>query len=570
MSIFDGNILGWCDMKEKIGNIELDYTYYSGQDLYSDGDIEDYLLDIVKNERQREELFLSNSWPILYHLSEIRENILEWYSFTDHAKTLEIGSGCGALTGLLSNKSEKVTCIELSKKRSLINAYRNKDCDNVTIIVGNFQDIESNIDEQFDYITLIGVWEYAALYVDGTDPYLQMLEIAKKHLKKDGKIIIAIENKMGLKYWNGAPEDHTNNLYSGLNDYIDNKNVRTFSNIEIEKLLETAYIKNYSFYYPMPDYKLPETIYSDDILPEAGTERNYGKDYDTCRLYNFNDAIVSDQLCVDKMFPYFANSFLIIIGEENKKSIFEKYSRYRKEEFQIRTEIYKENNNLYVKKIALNQYANDHIIKLKENEMKWKGTLPLLEYVDGYIDEGEYITKYIQGLDLDTLFYTYRNDAALFMDRFCYYIDTFLKPDESLLEPFCVSKEFIEVFGEQYPCDQKSLKNTNVDLIFSNLKLTADHKLYSFDYEWVFDFLIPYEYVIWSSASQLYNKYAAYLKNQISKANFLTKVGITEENIKIYEQMDKNFGYYVSGKDKTANYLSNYRKSSVMQNFKFM
>ncbi len=132
----------------------------------------------------------------------------------------------------------------------MINAYRNKDCDNVTIIVGNFQDIEPNIDEQFDYITLIGVWEYAALYVDGTDPYLQMLEIAKKHLKKDGKIIIAIENKMGLKYWNGAPEDHTNNLYSGLNDYIDNKNVRTFSNIEIEKLLETAYIKNYSFIIP--------------------------------------------------------------------------------------------------------------------------------------------------------------------------------------------------------------------------------------------------------------------------------------------------------------------------------
>ena len=34
-------------MKEKIGNIELDYTYYSGQDLYSDGDIEDYLLKIL-------------------------------------------------------------------------------------------------------------------------------------------------------------------------------------------------------------------------------------------------------------------------------------------------------------------------------------------------------------------------------------------------------------------------------------------------------------------------------------------------------------------------------------------
>ena len=41
-------------MREDIGNVKLDLSSYSGQDLYSDGDIEDVLLDIVKNHKEEE------------------------------------------------------------------------------------------------------------------------------------------------------------------------------------------------------------------------------------------------------------------------------------------------------------------------------------------------------------------------------------------------------------------------------------------------------------------------------------------------------------------------------------
>lgn len=118
-------------MRKQIGKVVLDYTYYAGEDLYSDGDIEDVLLDIVKKGIQDEVLYSDNRWPVLYHLSNIRENILEWYPLKKNADVLEIGSGCGAVTGLLSRKAKHVTCIELSEKRSIINAYRNSGCTNV-------------------------------------------------------------------------------------------------------------------------------------------------------------------------------------------------------------------------------------------------------------------------------------------------------------------------------------------------------------------------------------------------------------------------------------------------------
>jgi len=191
-------------MEKQIGKITLDYSFYEGKDGYTDGEIEDRILDIVKGGKQKEALYSDTEWPILYHLSDIRENLLEWYPFDKNANLLEIGSGCGAITSLLSKKVNQVTCIELSEKRSLINAYRNKQCDNVRIMLGNFQDIEPSLTEKYDYITLIGVWEYSGLYVESDEPYLRMLQIIQKHLKKDGKILIAIENKMGLKYWNGC------------------------------------------------------------------------------------------------------------------------------------------------------------------------------------------------------------------------------------------------------------------------------------------------------------------------------------------------------------------------------
>ena len=89
-----------------------------------------------------------NSWPVLYHFSHIRQNILEWLPIRKTDKVLEIGSGCGPITGALAKKAGSVTCIDSSKMRSTINAYRNRECDNVKIMVGNFQDIEVSLTEK--------------------------------------------------------------------------------------------------------------------------------------------------------------------------------------------------------------------------------------------------------------------------------------------------------------------------------------------------------------------------------------------------------------------------------------
>lgn len=298
---------------EKIGNVKLNYQFYTGDDQYSDGAIEDTLLEIVKQSDSYEDVLLKeNDWALLYHLSPIRENLLEWYDFGTGKSLLEIGSGCGGVTGLFCRKCDRVVAIDLSRRRSLINAYRNRNADNLEILVGNFEDIQ--IEEKFDYVTLIGVLEYSIYYINSESPFVDMLKRAKEYLKPGGKLIIAIENKYGIKYWAGAREDHTGNLADGLMGYPGVERVRTFSKEGLEALIKEAGLTSVEFYYPLPDYKLPLEIYSEKRLPKAYPIIGNAPNYDRERYSFFDEEKVMNELIREGKFEMFANSYLVICG----------------------------------------------------------------------------------------------------------------------------------------------------------------------------------------------------------------------------------------------------------------
>lgn len=303
---------------ERIGQVVLDYRFYPGEDHYTDGSIEDEMLEIARTVREDQidqVIRERQSWPILYHFSHVRENIIEWLPMNGTERVLEIGAGPGAITGVLSRKAAQVTCIDLSRKRLLINAHRHKNCKNIRMLVGNFQDIEANLEETFDLITLIGVFEYAQFSIQSEDPFVEYLQRIRRHLAPGGRIVIAIENRLGLKYWAGAAEDHTGLYFEGLEGYPTTDYVRTFSKPELEQVVRKAGLSSLEFYYPYPDYKLPERIYSDQYLPKKGELNRNRQNFDRERLQLFQEEQVYDSLIESGLFPQFSNSFLVIAQE---------------------------------------------------------------------------------------------------------------------------------------------------------------------------------------------------------------------------------------------------------------
>ena len=279
--------------KEQIGSVILDLSRYSGEDLYCDGEVEDRILEIAKSYPEEEFDAIirdSKDWPTLYHLSSIRGNIVGWIPFDGSEKVLEIGAGPGAITGVLTERCGSVDCVDLSRKRSLINAYRHRNCSNLTIHVGNFEDIEPELDRDYDYVFLIGVLEYAGSYLHSSDPFGQELRTILSHVKPGGRVVIAIENRIGLKYWAGCAEDHSGRYFGGIESYSAKEEpAKTFTRPALERLLLENGVNEYAFYCPYPDYKFTSVLFSDRRLPEAGELNENIRNFDRDRLLLFDE-----------------------------------------------------------------------------------------------------------------------------------------------------------------------------------------------------------------------------------------------------------------------------------------
>ncbi|MBR5768906.1 MAG: class I SAM-dependent methyltransferase, partial [Clostridia bacterium] len=287
----------------------IDYSRYSGSDSYSDGDIENVVTAHINAGDPSAALEYDTRWACFYHLSPIRENILNWYPFKPGASVLEIGGGFGAVTGALCDKCASVTSVELSKRRAEGLFARHKDRENLKVIVGNLNDIE--FDEKFDYITLIGVLEYACAFTDAPDPFTAFLRKLRGLLKPDGRLLIAIENRFGLKYWCGAEEDHTGNAMDGINGYEGITHARTFGKAELTELLAGAGFTSANYCYPYPDYKLPNVIYTDRFQPSAKSAGAVREFYLNNEYFTANERRILPDIAANGVFPFFSNSFFV-------------------------------------------------------------------------------------------------------------------------------------------------------------------------------------------------------------------------------------------------------------------
>lgn len=288
----------------------LNLNWYSGPDPYSDGPVEDELLEIVSRQKDfAPVLAADHRWPILYHLAPERRNLLDWYPFDPQAELLEVGAGCGALTGLFCEKTARVTAVELSARRSRIIAQRYADIERLEVVAGNV--LQVSWDRPFDVITLIGVLEYTRAFVKSARPYREFLTCLGSLLKSDGQLIVAVENRLGLKYWAGTPEDHTGRLFDGIEGYPQGAPVETFSKDEITWLLQDGGFGEIQFYYPWPDYKLPREIFSDAGQPRLNHKFDDLLSYDRERFRLFSEKLALFNVIKNGQFDFFANSFLI-------------------------------------------------------------------------------------------------------------------------------------------------------------------------------------------------------------------------------------------------------------------
>ncbi len=553
-------------MIEYVGKVRLDLSHWNGEDRYSDGDeTENALMEAVTKEQDREKLgetaIASGKWPLLYHLSPIRENILNWYPFRAGSRILELGSGCGAMTGALLNRGYQVTAVDLSARRSRINAIRHQDAEDLTIVVQEMREALRTLSGAFDYVLLVGVLEYASVFIQEKDAHEVILREIRKLLKEDGIVLIAIENRLGLRYWAGAREDHTGLFFESLMNYPNHQGPRTFSRTELIRLCENCGYQAF-FYYPYPDYKFPIQIFSDSHQPKPGEFTRSWQYLDADRCFLFDEQQVADSLIPAGLYREFADSFLVELtlqGVRDDRVVFVKSSCERSLPYRMNTLIIRQDGRKFVRKMASGRDSFGHIDRIAENGKRLREAMCRNARIEilpcRKVDEGMIEFPFMEGVTLrDVLTEAGAEGMGPQLLDFRKALE-----DSFGIEDFQVTEEFRRVFGDiPLPDGLSSLRISNLDMNFDNV-FVENGRYTLFDYEWVIDFPIPMEYLLYRS---LLSEYHFGKLSGEQQCKILKAAGIRTELCDLYLRMEQRFQKYVSG---NLHCLNEFDRSAILQ-----
>lgn len=254
----------------------------------------------------------TKNWWVFYHLSDMRKSLLNWYDFDKNGNVLEVGGEFGALTEVFCERCKYVTVTESSLLRAEALCERYRDFENLTVYAGEIEDMQvTSWYSAFDYIILNHVLETKGYGYSEPGPYIDFMKSIAKYLKPDGKILVTVENRYGIRNFCGAREIHTGKPFDGINRYPNGSRGYSFQRQELISILKEAGIKEYKFYYPLPDSRLPQLIYSDNYM-EKGNISERLSFYDTEK-----DTLLAVERCLyedildNQSLPFLANAFLV-------------------------------------------------------------------------------------------------------------------------------------------------------------------------------------------------------------------------------------------------------------------
>ena len=240
----------------------------------------------------------ANPWLHAIVTSPKRDLFFRQHPPKPGAKILDIGSGWGQIALPLAREATaEVVALEPTPERlAFIRAAAQQDgvADRMYFAQEDFFEVE--FAQRFDLVTSIGVLEWVPKFRAG-DPrevQIEFLRRARALLAPGGQLVIGIENRLGLKYLLGAPDDHIGPPNIAVYDATlasekwlkqSGQPLRsfTFTRAELAELLSAAGFHETSFFAALPDYKLPELIlpFGHSVNDHFATG-NFIKEHDGC------------------------------------------------------------------------------------------------------------------------------------------------------------------------------------------------------------------------------------------------------------------------------------------------
>ncbi len=266
---------------------------------------------IIENVPQTEwtkELEESRSYNRIYHLSDIRENLVGFLPVSRADRVLELGCGCGALTGSLARRAGSVTALDTDPRYCELCLLRHKEQENLIVENADPMVFLEKTKERYTMILLVDELKRT----EEQNQAKELLKACHEKLTDGGQVVIAVPNRYGLRYFAGSAYPQTESYFTGIDGRFGEEPHTCFSRKELRNLLaETGYQDPY-FYYPYPDHHFPLSVFSDDRQPGSGELMTNQLNFDWERFSLFDENRAFEGIREEGSFPYFSNSYLVM------------------------------------------------------------------------------------------------------------------------------------------------------------------------------------------------------------------------------------------------------------------
>jgi GT2 family glycosyltransferase/SAM-dependent methyltransferase len=208
-------------------------------------------------------------WPTEHALSAKRANLLRGFDLAGVRRVLEIGCGCGPITRFLGDQDIAVDAVESSPVKTDIARERCRGLDNVEIHCAEPESYQA-APGAYDLVLLVGFAGTKAAGEEDLRPAMarasDMLRRMSATLKEGGTLLIAGENRHGLKYALGAHEDRHELRHAGTHGYRDLTGACAFGREEWEEIMHSAELSPGDLYLPFPDYQVPTVLLAEQFV----------------------------------------------------------------------------------------------------------------------------------------------------------------------------------------------------------------------------------------------------------------------------------------------------------------
>ena len=392
-----------------------------------------------------------NKYEYLYHLSDIRGNVVRWLPIREGDSVLELDAECGAITGALLEMTDNVTAYCCCATDAEIIAERFSNCKKFVVYAGTIDAI-STIDSTYNWVIVRNA---------------RLLPEAERLAGKTGRVIFITDNRMGMRNLAGVKAAGESEYFTGVEGKSDSG--VTFAGLR--KILSTTGFSKAQMFYPYPDYRFMKCLYSNSRLPKVGELVDNGLNFESDRLDLFSEKEAFDACCEDGSFQYYSNSYLVVLGNPVDVE-YARFSNDRAPEYGIFTTIESVPGGKVVRKRPLSDAADEHIRNLgRYYEMlsaRYEGSglkinrCNVLEAADRLSADFEYV----EGIELSRIF------------------DKLLKKND-LDNFYALFDKYVSLVGYNDGADIADL-----DVVFSNILVSGDDWTL-IDYEWCKEGNVP-------------------------------------------------------------------------------